>query len=111
MFDLDVSIHARVMVRPSVTIVSNLTLHVSIHARVMVRRGIIPYFFLLNRFNPRTRDGATRLPQIASLGADVSIHARVMVRPPATLERHRLPVSIHARVMVRLLKDGNSRKV
>ena len=54
---------------------------VSIHAPVRVRRGIQECRLGGQRFNPRTREGATAVMHEQSAAQMVSIHAPVRVRP------------------------------
>ena len=80
---------------------------VSIHARVSVRPGRVLVRYACPRFNSRTRERAT-IVQVAVMPSVVvvSIHARVSVRQISGIcEKSRRIVSIHARVSVR--RNGN----
>ena len=57
----NVSIHAPVRVRLWASWEGLVNVEVSIHAPVRVRRRTEPFPWAVNGFNPRTREGATRL--------------------------------------------------
>ena len=75
-----VSIHAPVKVRLNQIVPDNDYFVVSIHAPVKVRLFFDKDDFILEGFNPRTREGATKALFNFAISFIVSIHAPVKVR-------------------------------